>query len=457
MEQPSSGRHVRPAAADAAAGPSRIRRTWAVGGALLAAGFASGYAIGRIAAPPRDADTQAATRPAIAATVAPPTPARVEMVPERTAPEEERRLLRPTPRPRAGSAVDDFLAQLAATPPNPDDVRSLNATDRMSAEEVRAALDRVREMEPGPARAMAENALVRRWAQLEPLKTLEWVKDVREPARRHDLKREILLGWAATEPLQALVYVEMESDKPDGERLRSVFEGVKSADAETAMAFLSRIDEAKYGRAAAEIVGHQFAREPGVVLGRIESMSDGPLKQMSVDRVIDQWARYDPAAAKAWMEAHVTPETRLSAQVELGESWARVDPQSATAWFQQLPADQQNPRILDRIVRRWIQYEPETGTEWLRAQPPSPVLDNPRTERAVQAARTDPSEALAWVQTISDPNRRNSIEEHVSWQWFSRDRAAAVDYVLNRSGLSEASKRRFAERAERDLRAGRQP
>ncbi len=457
MAQPSSGMQIRPAPAGPAAGPPRGRRPWAVGGVFLVAGLVAGYAIGHIADLQRPPDDSPPERPVVVETAAPVVPAWVETTPGLAVREEERRLLRPASRARAGSAVDDFFAQLAATPANPDDPRGLNATDRMSAEEVRSTLDRIREMEPGPARAMAENALVRRWAQLEPLKTLEWIKDVREPARRHDLKREVLLGWAATEPLQALVFVEMESDKPDGERLRSVFEGAKSADAETAMAFLSRIDEAKYGRAAADIVGHQFTREPEVVLGRIESMSDGPLKQMSVDRVIDQWARYDPAAAKAWMEAHVTPETRLSAHVELGESWARADPQAATAWFQQLPADQQNPRILDRIVRRWIQYEPETGTAWLRAQPPSPVLDNPRTERAVQAARTDPSEALAWVQTISDPNRRNSIEEHVAWQWFSRDRTAAVDYVLNRSGLSEASKRRFAERAERDLRAGRQP
>lgn len=448
---PSSAQPVHPAApATPGAASPRAPRWWAAGGVFLIAGLAAGYAIGRLADSSRPPVPPEAAPAAAEETPGPAIPARTGTTPDPVASEEEHRLLRPARRARAGSPIDDFFTQLATTQVNPDDPRGLDATARMSVEEVRAALDRIREMDPGPARIMAENALVRRWAQLEPLKTLEWIKDVREPARRHDLKREILLGWAATEPLQALVYVEMESDKPDGERLRNVFEGAKSADAETAMAFLSRIDETKYGRAAAEIVGHQFTRDPEIVLGRIESMPDGPLKQMSVDRVVDQWARYDPASAKAWMEAHVTPETRLSAHVELGESWARVDPQGATAWFQHLPADQQNPRILDRIVRRWIQYEPETGTEWLRGQPPSPVFDNPRTERAMHAARTDPAEALAWVQTISDPNRRTSTEEHVAWQWFSRDRTAAVDYVLTRSGLSDASKRRFAERAARD-------
>ncbi len=370
-----------------------------------------------------------------------------------TAPTGER-VLRPAFRSRAGSAVDEFFSQLSAADPNPDAPSSLDAAARMSAEEVRGALDRARELPPGPARAMAENALTRRWAQLEPLKALEWIGALSEPVRRHDLKHAALRGWAEAEPMQALVYAEMNPDGfLDSSRFRDVFEGAKAADPEEAMVFLDQLDVTKYRQAAEDVIWTQFGRSPDTVLAKIDSMPEGDLKRLSVDRIVDHWARYDPAAAKAWMDTHTTPGNRLSTEIELGESWARVDPRGATEWFTQLPADQQNPKILDRIVNRWIQYEPSTGVEWLRTQPVSPVLDNPRADRANYLSRRDPVEAMLWVQTISDPKRRASTEEHVAWEWYRRDRTSAVDYVLNQSALSDTSKRRFADRAQKDAQA----
>jgi hypothetical protein len=364
------------------------------------------------------------------------------------------RTLRYSPRTaRSRSPVDQFLAQFA-DPASADSGQAADTAAGMSAEEVRAAMDRVREMEAGPARASAEALLTRRWAQLEPLKALEWIGSIAEPVRRHDLKHDALRGWAEAEPMQALVYAEMNPDGfLDGSRFRDVFEGVKAADTETAMAFLDQIDTSKYGEAAADIIWSHFGRDREAVLAKIDSMPDGDLRRLSVDRVVDHWARYDPVAAKAWMETHTTPENRLTSHIELGESWARVDPRAATQWFSQLPADQQNPKILDRIVGRWIQYEPETGIDWLRSQPVTPALDNPRTDRARRLAGRDPVEAMLWTQTISDPKRRASTEEHIAWEWYRRDRTAAVDYVLNQSTLSESSRRRFTERAQHDARA----
>jgi len=362
--------------------------------------------------------------------------------------------LRYTPRTgRSRSQVDQFLEQFA-DPASVDGDRAAETASGMNAEEVRAALDRIRELEPGPARAGAEAILTRRWAQMEPLKALEWIGSVAEPLRRHDLKHEAIRGWAAAEPMQALVYAEMNPDGFLGDyRIRDVFEGVKSADTETAMAFLDQLDTSKYGEAAADIVWTHFGRDRESVLAKIDSLPDGDLRRMSVDRVIDHWARYDPVAAKAWMETHTMPDNRLTAQIELGESWARVDPRAAVQWYTQLPSDQQSAKILDRIVGRWLQYEPETGIDWLRSQPVSPALDNPRTDRARRLAGRDPVEAMLWAGTISDVKRRAATEEHVAWEWYRRDRTAAVDYVLNQSTLSESSRRRFAERAQHDARA----
>ncbi len=449
----SQGPTPRSAAAPARPGGPPPSRPWAAAGLATLVGLAAGYAMGRwqgapVTPPPDPAQAADATWDA------PATPEVSTAASRGTAGEPGERTLRYAPRTsRSRSPVDQFLAQFA-DPAALDGSQAADTAAGMSAEEVRAALDRIREMEAGPARSSAEALLTRRWAQLEPLKTLEWIGSVTEPMRRHDLKHEALRGWAETEPMQALVYAEMNPGEfLDGGRFRDIFEGVKTADTGTALAFLDQLDTSKYGEAAADIIWSHFARDREAVLAKIDSMPDGDLRRLSVDRVIDHWARYDPVAAKAWMETHTTPDNRLTAQIELGESWARVDPRAATQWFSQLPEDQQNPKILDRIVGRWIQYEPETGIDWLRSQPVTPVLDNARTERARRLAGRDPVEAMLWTQTISDPKRRASTEEHIAWEWYRRDRTAAVDYVLNQSTLPDSTRRRFTERAQHDARA----
>lgn len=321
----------------------------------------------------------------------------------------------------------------------------------LSAAEVREALGLLRQAPLGPRRMEAENLLLRRWGQLDPRAALEWTAGVAEPVRRYDLRQQALQGWGSVDPASALAFAEENPGNVLGShRFRDIFEGARAAESQVALAFAVALDPKKYGQEAGHIFWTVFGRDPQAALSQVEAMPDGELRRIAVARIIDHWARHDPNAARIWMERNTTPDQALSAQIELGESWARVDPVGAVAWFVQLPPEQQNGHILNRILTRWMQYDGERCAEWLRDQPVSPLLDSARAERAMSVARRDPAGALAWVEQIGDAKRRASIEEQVVWAWYQRDRAAAVDYALHRSGLPDSARRRIADKAGRD-------
>ncbi|MCX7819651.1 MAG: hypothetical protein N2652_10685 [Kiritimatiellae bacterium] len=325
------------------------------------------------------------------------------------------------------------------------------AAAHLTEEEVRIALGAVERWPAGPRRSGAENLLARRWGQLDPAAALAWAASVSEPIRRHELRRQVMLGWASVDPSAAFAHVSAGADgTAPPHRLREVFEGAMQAETHTALRFAAQLDPSRFGGEAGSIIWTVFGRDPAATVAFVEALPDGDLRQLAVDRVIDHWARYDPLGARAWMERLGASGQTLSARIELGESWARVDPAGAVGWFLDLPAEQQDGRILDRILHRWLQYDPDACITWLREQPPSPLLDRVRAERAVSLARRDIAEGLAWVPLITDPRRRAAAEEQIVWDWYRRDRAAAVEYAQRSGTLPDAARQRLIERARRD-------
>lgn len=349
------------------------------------------------------------------------------------------------------SALDQFFRQAVRSGEDNIGPAYAGSASALSAAEVEVALDAIRRWPAGPRRAAAESMLVRRWGQLDPAAALAWVANLAEPMRRHELRRQTILGWASVRPAEALAYVEANADgAPTAHRLRDVFEGAMHADTDTTLRFAQQLDLTRFRNEASALIWTVFGRDPVATLAFVEALPDSDLRRLATDRVIDHWARYDPASARIWMERMVAPDQRLSAQIELGESWARLDPVSAVNWFLDLPPEEQNSRILDRILYRWMQYDPDACSQWLQVQPPSPLLDRVRAERAVAMTRRNVEEALVWARQIMDERRRTATEEQIIWDWYRRDRAAAVDYALHRSNLPETTRQRLLERARRD-------
>lgn len=310
-------------------------------------------------------------------------------------------------------------------------------------------LKNLRDLPPSPERNNEWTRLVREMAKSDPEAALAAARSMPELLLRHELKETALRSWAAADPAAAWAYAEKnpEGDLPD-ERMEMILEGIGNGDPDKALAFLVSHQEklgSMLGRGAT-LVDELY--ENGGNHDRlktwVESLPAGKLKEATMNRFIDRWARYDPQAALSWMNSRNIPQDQLAAaRVELTESWARVDPKAALAWTEGLPAKERDPSYYEAIYRRWLQYDRNGAAGWLAEQPPSPALDRPIENYVRQVAGQNPSDTMPWAESITDPKRRWRAVDQVADIWRKRDLGAFENYVRSSGAISDDQKRRL--------------
>ena len=311
-----------------------------------------------------------------------------------------------------------------------------------------ARLTDIQSRPPGPARNEALFNLMKEWAAADGPAALAAAGAVTEPKLRFELRETALRHWAAADPEAAWKFAgeNPNGDLPDN-RLQLVFEGLGRSDPGKALAFFEahREEMEKQGDRAAMVFDDLYERGGhDQLVGWAEKMPAGRMKDMAMNRIIDRWARYDPEAAKVWMDQHVsTKENTVPARVELAESWARVNPAAALHWANSLPESQRDGEYYNRIYSRWLQYDRNAAAKYLAAQPPSPQLDRPIERYTYEVMRQNPADTMPWAESINDEKMRWRAIERVAEVWRKRDPAALQNYVSANSGLNEEQKRQL--------------
>ena len=326
-------------------------------------------------------------------------------------------------------------------------------TGRASTRSVdfKAKMADVEAMPPGPGRKEAYLKLMSEWASVDGEGALAAAASVTEPLLRCEMRETALRQWAASSPEAAWKYAKENSkgDLPDN-RMELVFEGLGRGDAATSLAFLekNRKEMENGDGGVSSVFDSLYERgNHAQLVDWAEKMAPGKLRDMATNRIIDRWARYDPAAAKEWMERNVTTKDNLvPARIELAESWARVNPENALQWANSLPAGQRDTEYYNRIYNRWIQYDRNAAAKYLAAQPPSPQLDRPIERYTYEVMRQNPAETMPWAESINDAKRRWEAIARVAEVWRRRDPAALQNYV-SAGNFNEDQKRELLKTA----------
>ena len=340
-----------------------------------------------------------------------------------------------TPTPPA--AQKDRSAEDLPTPPPP----SLTSTDY--AQQLQTLLS----LPLGPERNHSITELLARWAETDGLAALTVAGEFTEPALRSTLRETVLNHWAKTDPQAAWDHVKAnpQGDLP-AERFGQVLAGIGQADIGTALAFLDRHShgELKDSIDAASAALDQLYQRGGhdqltAWAGRLPA---GPMRDMAINRIIDQWARYDPASAARWIPTMVgsNPEAIVNARRELTNSWTRVNPLQALDYVNQLPEAQRENTYYEHIFKRWLDYDQTSAAAYLAELPPGPALDRPIESYAYHVMHDNPGDTMPWVESISDPRRRWKATERVAAVWREKDPAALTAYINSATTLSKDQK-----------------
>jgi hypothetical protein len=319
--------------------------------------------------------------------------------------------------------------------------------DGLTTEECRKRFERIASLPPSRERNLEYYKLISQWARIDGEGALAAAATIDEPKLRYELRESALRNWARGNPEEAYAFAMANPNKDLPEhRMQLVFDGLGRSDPDKALAFFDahRGELEKQGDRASMVFDELYERGGhDQLVSWAERQPLGKMRDMALNRIIDRWARYDPAGAKDWMERSVTNKENIGpARVELAESWARVNPQEALQWVGSLPAKEREGDYYDRIFGRWIQYDRNAAAQQLASQPPGPHLDRPIERYTNEVMRQNPADTMPWAQSINDEGRRWRAVERVADAWRSKDKAGLQQYVLS-GGFTEEQQRKL--------------
>jgi hypothetical protein len=197
---------------------------------------------------------------------------------------------------------------------------------------------------------------------------------------------------------------------------------------------------------AALIAALSGCRDRALVLRVIEALPDATMQAYVVNRLVETWARTDPAAVAAWLDALPAAIDTMVAQVTVHRIWAGTDAPAAVSHALAIWKTSGASEPLAAGISAWIVRDAAAAGAWIAAQPRDPVLDRAAAELArSDAVVQQPDIAIRWAQRISNDGQRLQSLETFFARWLDVDRFAARQYLRSSQLLSEQDRSELRE------------
>ncbi|MEC9054455.1 MAG: hypothetical protein VX633_04070, partial [Verrucomicrobiota bacterium] len=273
---------------------------------------------------------------------------------------------------------------------------------------------------------------LRAWGQLDGASAMKAIEGMsRDPRRQAQAGIAAITGWASTDPEGAKAHLEgIENGMVKGVLAQGIVNGLASSDPDAATDFVLELDQAQRSAAAnssAEegerqwwdrgrayafdrqldtIATAQIERGMPNATAWAEQLPEGTIKASAFDRVADQFAREDPAAAAEWVKRHADQSYAERAVREVAEELGRENPEAAVRWVAGLPEVTQS-RAINQSMERWTREDPVSAGNFLREMEPSASRDAAVKSYANELDGSDPQMAAEWAGSIANDEIRS--------------------------------------------------
>lgn len=314
---------------------------------------------------------------------------------------------------------------------------------------------------------------LRAWGQLDGASAMKAIEGMsRDPRRQAQAGIAAITGWASADPEGAKAHLEgIENGMVKGVLAQGIVNGLANSDPDAATDFVLELDQAQ--RSAAEnssaeegerqwwdrgrayafdrqldtIATAQIERGMSNATAWAEQLPEGTIKASAFDRVADQFAREDPAAAAEWVKRHADQSYAERAVREVAEELGRENPEAAVRWVADLPEVTQS-RAINQSMERWTREDPVSAGNFLREMEPSASRDAAVRSYANELDGSDPQMAAEWAGSIANDEIRSETLNGVARSWIRRDPEEARAWLPS-SGLSAEQQERIVQDADR--------
>ncbi len=342
----------------------------------------------------------------------------------------------------------------------------------MDAATARSIFDSLRENR-GNSSDSQMDLFLRAWGQLDGAAAMAAIEELgRDPRRQGQAGVAVMTGWASADPEGAKAHLRgLDNQLVKGVLAQGIVNGLASSDPDAATDFVLELDQSQraelansegtegqrqwwdrgraytFDRQLDTIANAQIERGMSNATSWAEQLPAGSIKASAFDRVADQFAREDPAAAAEWVKSHADKDYAERAVREVAEELGRENPEEAVRWLADLPEANQS-RAIHQSMERWTREDPVAAGNFLREMEPSGSRDAAVRSYANQLDGSDPQMAAEWAGSIDNDEIRSETLNNVARSWIRSDPGEARAWLPN-SGLSSEQQERVLRDADR--------
>jgi hypothetical protein len=346
-----------------------------------------------------------------------------------------------------------FAALLLITAPCSAADRGDTRQDALLAAQRRAA-----EVGDRFAKTWANYAVAEEWSHSNPARAAELADQLQSWTAKRDLLSVVMVAWGHADPQAAAAWGLRFKERTQGTldqrntALRYAVLGIVAKDPKLADQLIwKHLEEEQWGgtpRTAPMEVARELAKsDPRSALAMAEKITGyEPFRVDALRGVLREWARKDPAAARAALGSHKEADFQKMFPRDLAEGWASLDPRAAAAYAKTIEDRYTKIMALALVARELARTDPKGAAELCTIFTAAnvgpwheqfPRLGMIVAEVGQAYAAVDPRAAAAWADSLpAKPGgcRANAIDGVAAGLAEADPKTALAYYTAGKNG-----------------------
>lgn len=300
---------------------------------------------------------------------------------------------------------------------------------------IRAALQQVDAGPSGYTRSSVQGALLRRWAELNPIAALEYARKARTRTFSQSSLAIVTYAWAENDFQAAMAWV---NSLPQGREKQFALSGIinsvadKDPDRALKMLMASPRADGPYSGSSSQVFMVLAQRNPVDAARKAASLPAGQLRSSAFSTIAMQWAAIDPKAAAAWAQT-LSGQAQNQTLGSIASQWARNDPKAAADFAQSLESDSARKSMTGDVARTWAQSDAEAAVAWAQSLPNDESRSNAMRQVLWEFVQSEPNRAGAYVLKLRDDPKFPEYLSSMSSQWAWQDPEGAIKWAAKQT------------------------
>jgi hypothetical protein len=202
---------------------------------------------------------------------------------------------------------------------------------RYGAENIRTVV--ASSEDPEVQRQLASR-IVGDWSKYDQPGALAWAESLSDETASNRAVQNVYKNWMQADPTEALIYLQTSvEERKQQNLLRSGFEEWSRQDPEEAVIWLSQLPDGVDENESAELYGsvarNYVQHDPMAASEWIATLEDGPIRDRSVETLVQNISQNDPEAGFIWAATVGDVSKRANGLTQSIREWVKTDPDAA--------------------------------------------------------------------------------------------------------------------------------